>query len=127
MGIDRLGSKGPPAPPPNEVRGPSRAGETGRPFEVSKTAQPTGPQATSQAGQVDAARPPLERLRAGDITLNQYLDMKVHESTAHLGSLPPQQLEAIRRTLRDRMATDPALVDLVRSATGAAPEPPSDD
>jgi hypothetical protein len=29
--------------------------------------------------------------------------------------------------LRDQLASDPALVDLVKSATGKAPKPPEDD
>jgi hypothetical protein len=122
MGIDSIGKKGPPVPPAGgEVGGPARSRETGRPFEVGK------PAATAPAGGVEASRTALERLRAGEIDVNGYVDMKVHEATAHLGALPPDRLAEVRAALRERMAADPALVDLVRKATGAVPQPPPDE
>jgi hypothetical protein len=69
----------------------------------------------------------LERLRSGEIDLDGYLDLKVQEATGHLGALSTAQLESIRGTLRERLAADPALVDLVRTAAGQAPKPPHDD
>jgi hypothetical protein len=66
-------------------------------------------------------------LRTGGVGLDRYLDLKVDEATAHLGPLPPSQLEMIRSALRERIASDPTLVDLVRAATGAVPAPPHDD
>ena len=133
MGIDRIGKPGPPASPPpkgppNEVRGPSRPSEPERAFEVSRSAQ-----ATRAASPVAEVQPPpgalaaLDRLRAGEIDANGYVDQKVTEATAHLGSLGPAELEAIRGALRDRIRTDPTLVDLVQAATGRPPEPPRDD
>jgi hypothetical protein len=122
MGIDSIGKKGPPTPPPAAgVGGPSRTAETGRPFEVP------GGAPTAEARPVEAASTALERLRAGEIDVNGYVDAKVREATAHLGALPPAELERVREALRDRMATDPALVDLVRTATGAVPAPPPDE
>ena len=59
--------------------------------------------------------------------MNGYVDLKVHEATAHLKALPPAELEQLRAALRDRLASDPGLVDLVRAATGAVPKPPTDD
>lgn len=70
---------------------------------------------------------PLERLRAGEVDVQGYLDLKVHEATAHLSTLPPIELEALRAALRDRLATDPALVDLVRTATDHVPQPSNED
>jgi hypothetical protein len=75
---------------------------------------------------VEAAHVALERFRSGQVDVQGYLDLKVDEATAHLSSLPRVELDAIRTALRDRLATDPALVDLVRAATGKVPEP-SDD
>lgn len=122
MGIDSIGKKGPPVPPAGgEVGGPARSTGTGRPFEVSK------PAPTAAAGAVEASRTALERLRAGEIDVNGYVDMKVQEATAHLGALPPARLAEVQAALRERMAADPALVDLVRKATGAVPQPPADD
>jgi hypothetical protein len=121
MGIDRIGKGAPPPPPPKEVTDSPRATETGRAFEVNKPA-PTG-----QAAPVQATHTALDRLRAGEIDLDRYLDLKVDEATTHLRALPPAQLDAVKRTLRERIATDPTLVDLVRTATGAAPPPPQDE
>jgi hypothetical protein len=122
MGIDGIGKKGPPVPPtPGEVGGPARSTGAARPFEVSEGAP------AAEAGAVQAPRTALERLRAGEIDVNGYVDIKVHEATAHLAALTPAQLEDVRAALRERMASDPALVDLVRKATGAIPQPPPDE
>jgi hypothetical protein len=122
MGIDGIGKKGPVGPPSGgEVGGPARSTVAGRPFEVS------------QGSPVEAARPTdvtgtaLARLRAGEIDVNGYVDLKVDEATAHLRALPRAQLERVRAELRERVAADPALVDLVRAATGSVPQPPADD
>ena len=111
MAIDRIGKGGAPAPAP-ELGGSSASRPAGRAFEGASpsVAAPAAPAASSSA---------LERLRSGDIDIDGYLNLKTQEATAHLASLPPVQLEAIRSALRDRLASDPALVDLVRTATGA--------
>ncbi|HEY8041757.1 MAG TPA: hypothetical protein VIF15_18260 [Polyangiaceae bacterium] len=122
MGIDSIGKKGPPAPPPPaETGGPSRSAETGRPFEVPKPA-PAPP-----ANAVVPAPTALERLRAGELDVNGYVEVKVNEATAHLAALPPAEIEGIRAALRERLNSDPTLVDLLRTATGAAPTPPRDE
>jgi hypothetical protein len=121
MGIDRIGKGAPPAPPPREVTGSPRATETGRAFDLNKAA-PTG-----QAAPVESTHAALDKLRAGEIDLARYLDLKVDEATTHLRALPPAQLEAVKRTLRERIASDPTLVDLVRTATGAVPPPPQEE
>ncbi len=123
MGIDGIGKKGPATPPSpaGDVKGPARAPEATRPFEVSKAAP------APQAAAVEAPRTAMERLRAGEIDVHGYVEAKVHEATAHLAALPPSQLEGIRSALRDRMGSDPGLVELVRKATGAVPPPPPDE
>jgi hypothetical protein len=77
---------------------------------------------------------PLDRLRAGEIDVHGYVEAKVQEATAQLGVLPLDQLESIRAALRQRMASDPTLADLLRTVAGGAgaalpvpPSPPSDD
>jgi hypothetical protein len=122
MGIDRIGKNGPPAAAP-EVGG-SAARPAGQAFQVSEAGTPkavgaTGVDPTRSAG-------PLERLRAGEVDLGGYVDLKVHEATAHLSSLPPVELEKIRSALREKLASDPELVDLLRTATGEV-LPPDDD
>jgi hypothetical protein len=131
MGIDRIGKPGPPASPPpqgpsNEVRGPLRPSEPERAFEVSRSASAAG-RAASPVAAAQASPAALDRLRAGEIDANGYVDQKVMEATVHLGNLGPVELEAIRGALRDRVRTDPTLVDLVQAATGQAPQPPRDD
>ncbi|HSQ63484.1 MAG TPA: hypothetical protein VLM85_09740 [Polyangiaceae bacterium] len=124
--VDRIGKGGPPLPPAGPT-GPAGAKETGKTFDVHKPEGVTGAQAT-RAGEVVATTgpTPLEQLKAGRIDLDGYLDLKVQEATAHLHGLSPVQLDGIRSMLRDRMATDPALADLVKQATGQAPHVPED-
>jgi hypothetical protein len=121
MAIDRIGKGGPAggASLPREV-GPTDKAE--RPFEATRP---------SPVQKLDAAAPagplgPLDRLRSGEIDVHKYLDIKVDEATAHLHGLPPAEMDTITKMLRDQLATDPGLADLVKQATGAAP-PPVDD
>jgi hypothetical protein len=66
----------------------------------------------------------LDRVRSGEITLDQYLDLKVEDATQHLsGRVSPEQLSFIQSSLREQLAADPVLVDLVRAATGSTPTP----
>jgi hypothetical protein len=132
--VDRIGKGGPPLPPAGPT-GPAGAKETGKTFDVHKpgpaapTAEgATSAQATRGATEVAATTgpTPLEQLKAGRIDLDGYLDLKVQEATAHLEGLSPVQLDGLRSMLRDRMATDPALADLVKQATGQAPTVPED-
>jgi len=126
MGIDGIGKKGPPgAPPVAGTPGASRAQPTGKPFQVDQSDK-SG--AAGRAAEVKATGPmPLERLRAGEIDVNGYVDAKVHEATAHLGPMSSEKLEQIRAALRERIGSDPLLVDLVKKATGHVPPPPTDD
>jgi len=70
-------------------------------------------------GKVSAA---LSSLQRGELSLDQYLDGRVSEATSHLvGKLSPDQLEFVKQSLREQMATDPVLAELVHRATGAVP------
>ncbi len=119
MSIDRIG-KGSAPPPPTPVSGSEkpRATEAGKTFEVHATP-------TSASGQIASVTPtavgPLDRLRAGEIDLDGYLDLKVKEATAHLQRLRAAELEGIRSLLRDQLAGDPTLAELVQRATGEMP------
>src|SRR4051812_2003518 len=110
MGIDRIGKGGaaPPAPEPTDPSAVREKGGVSRPFEVERTARANVP--APVAPSVDAASP-LARLRAGEIDVHGYIDVKVDDATKHLVGLSPAELDAIKKTLRDQMATDPALVD----------------
>ena len=113
MGIDGIGK-----PPGAAIGGVSSipAGEAARatePFSVERSSAP----ATSS--RVSAA---LSSLQRGELSLDQYLDGRVTEATQHLaGKLGPEQLEFVKQSLREQMATDPVLIELVQRATGATP------
>ncbi|SRR6266536_4317259 len=115
MSIDRIGKTGG-GLPVEGIGAPSGAEITGRSaadFNVSRVAE------------TEAAAPSsLDRLRAGQISLDEYLDIQVHRATAHLdGRLNADQLSFIRDSLREQLSSDPVLVDLVKSAAGAVPPP----
>jgi hypothetical protein len=119
MPIDRIGKPGtPPAVEPTS----STSSDAPRRFGVDGASgdSPASPAAKASAS---PAVGPLEQLRSGAISLDGYLDLKVGEATSHLVALPPAHLEAVRAALRDRLSTDPTLVDLVRTATGSVPSP----
>ncbi len=126
MGIDRIGKGG--STPPSTERAASGGAEsapgTGKAFEV----RPQGPAGPSGPAAADPAQPAqsaptgaLERLRAGQTDLNGYLDQKVSEATSHLQGMRASEIDEIRSILRDELASDPALVELVQQATGQAP------
>jgi hypothetical protein len=124
MGIDGIG-KGGGLPPTPEAAGAGSAQKTGAvetPFKVDR------PDQAAQASSVDSAQAaaPLERLRAGEIDVNGYMDLKVDEATRSIQGLPPAELDEIKKALREQLASDPGLTDLVRTATGQMPKPPED-
>lgn len=127
MGIDRIG-KGGGAPPTPDGQTTGAATPTGKPekaFEVERTSSTTAAQKTADVEGV-APSSPLARLRAGEIDVNGYVDLKVDDATASLKGVPAAELDEIKKALRDQLRTDPGLVDLVRSATGKMPSPPED-
>lgn len=112
MGIDNIGRKAPPVAP-THAEGASSAGSPTGPFS---TAPETAP---ATASVMPSAGTALERLHSGQLTLDGYLDAKVDEATAHLQGLGPAAVGAIRDALREQLATDPGLGDLLRTAQGA--------
>lgn len=124
MAIDRIG-KGGALPPPTETGAAGGAEKAGAPFKVDRAenAAPADP-----ARHVEAAHPtsPLARLRAGEIDVHGYVDLKVDEATRNLEGLPAAQLGEIKSVLRDQLRSDPGLADLVRTATGKMPSPSED-
>ncbi|HWL84579.1 MAG TPA: hypothetical protein VNO21_02185 [Polyangiaceae bacterium] len=115
MGIDRIGKGGPTAP----TNTTAEVGKSGQSFEAALAEKAGKAERASSVGPVEAtATSPLEKLRAGQIDLNGYLDLKIDHATSHLHGLSPAALDAIKRTLREQLATDPTLTDLVRGAAG---------
>ena len=129
MAIDRIGKGAPPAPPKAEKAGSAKpAGEVGKTFAVQPSAPPVtsavpATSAPAVAPTAEAGSTPLEKLRAGEIDLDRYLDLKVSEATAHLKGLRAHEMEGLRSLLREQLGGDPALVDLVEQATGQRPAP----
>lgn len=126
MGIDGIG-KGPKAPDASgSVDKATKTGAADKPFSLEGVERSRDAAPVEKTGSVDAASP-LARLRAGEIDVERYLDLKVDEATRPLEGLPPQDLSDIKKMLRDQLATDPGLVDLVKTATGKVPNPPQDE
>ena len=113
MGIDGIGK--PPGASIGSVGGVS-GGDAARgaePFTVDRSA-PAAP-----SDRISAA---LSSLQRGELSLDQYLDGRVGEATSHLaGKLSPEQLEFVKQSLREELATDPVLVELVQRTTGSSP------
>lgn len=125
MGIDRIG-KGGATPQATDASGVDKATKTGavdKPFSVERTDR------AKEAAPVDAtqASSPLGQLKAGAIDMDRYLDLKVDEATKSLDGMPASALSEIKKSLRESLASDPMLVDMVRSATGKVPNPPENE
>ena len=134
MAIDRIG-KGGNVPQVPDTGAATGAQKTGATFKVDRGEAVTGADHTTQASQAAktdklegaSATSPLARLRAGEVDVNGYVDLKVDEATKGLHGVPPADLAEIKNVLRDQMRTDPGLADLVRTATGKMPSPPSEE
>lgn len=133
MGIDRIG-KGGGLPPMPQTGGADATGSTGsagvsKTFQVERTSGQGPAERARSVGGVEGAAgtSPLERLRAGEIDVHGYIDLKVDQATAGLQGLSPNELAHIKNTLRDQMASDPGLADLVKTATGQMPKLPEED
>ena len=135
MAIDRIGKGAglPPTPDASAPQGSGGAAPTGATFKVER-AGPAGAAGAADQAQLagaasldaTAAATPLSRLRAGEVDVHGYIDLKVDEATSSLKGLSTAELADIKSVLRDQMKSDPGLADLVKSATGAMPTPPED-
>jgi hypothetical protein len=122
MPIDPIGKRGG-LPQVPGTSGPSGAEPT-KAFEVQKPKEATAAKAAEAVAPAEAS--PLERLRAGKIDVDQYVELKLDQATAHLKGMRPAEVEQVRAMLRDKIVQDPHLVDLVRQATGRVPTPPEE-
>jgi hypothetical protein len=85
----------------------------------------------SGASKADSAAPKLDpsggsdalrKLRNGEITLEDYLDVTSDLAVDHLrGKLSEERLKLVRETVRAELATDPALAEMIAAATGVRP------
>jgi hypothetical protein len=128
MAIDRIGKGGALPPAPEGTGGAAGASPTTTTFKVDRAAPGDRTGASAAAANVDAANAatPLARLRAGEVDVHGYVDLKVDEATSRLSGLSTEELADIKSVLRDQMRSDPGLADLVRTATGKMPSPPED-
>lgn len=130
MAIDRIGKGGgiPQTPETGATQksgGAEKAGGAQAPFTVDRGQQATHTRAAEGVGKTDPSSP-LARLRAGEVDVNGYVDLKVDEATKNLKGLSPTEIGDIKNVLRDQMRSDPGLSDLVREATGKSPSPPEE-
>jgi hypothetical protein len=115
MSIDGIGK--PPGASIGGIGGAAgtEAAHATEPFKLEPSAR------AAAGGQVSAA---LSSLQRGELSLDQYLDGRVSDAVSHLvGKLSPEQLEFVKQSLREQMATDPVLIELVQRTTGSAPAP----
>lgn len=64
----------------------------------------------------------LEQVQRGEVTLDAYLDVRAEHAVSHLeGALTPEQLEFVKRELREQLESDPVLIELVHRTTGQTP------
>jgi hypothetical protein len=75
----------------------------------------------------DAESESLRRFRRGELSLDEYLDEQAEEAMAHVkGRVPADTLASIRFVLREKLRSDPVLIEMVRRTTGLVPWPIDD-
>jgi hypothetical protein len=115
MGIDGVGGPGGRSP----VGGPKpseSASPQGKAF--SDALESSGPEATPSVSKSEG----LEQLERGEISFDQYLDLRAEQAVGHLAQrLDSEQLDFVKHTLREQLRTDPVLIELVKRATGLDP------
>ncbi len=113
MGIDGIGK------PPDVSLGNVGAAQGG---EAARGAEPFAIDRSAPASPADRVSAALSSLQRGELSLDQYLDGRVDEATSHLsGKLSPEQIDFVKQSLREQLATDPVLVELVQRTTGSSP------
>lgn len=116
MGINPIGKSGrpgefiSPTTAAVDAPGPGQSVDSPEEFSLSKVESTEATLKTS----------PLEQLKSGEISVEEYLDIRVNQAVSHLvDRIPSENLAFIRSTLRTQLEQDPALVDLVRRATSS--------
>ena len=113
MGIDGIGK------PPNASIGGIGGGQGG---DATRGAEPFAVDRSAPAAPSERVSAALSSLQRGELSLDQYLDGRVNDATQHLvGKLSAEQLDFVKQSLREQLATDPVLVELVQRTTGSSP------
>jgi hypothetical protein len=116
MGVDGIGSGG--GRPVRDVAASEPPAARGVAGEPSRGAAGAGGAAPVQGSAA------LEQLRRGEIDLDRYLDARVEDAMRPFeGKLASGQVDFMRQALREELATDPVLLELVRQTTGSVPTP----
>jgi hypothetical protein len=85
----------------------------------------TGESLRSKSGATGCGRRDASASSARRDQRDQYLDTRVSDAVQHLeGQLPAEQMDFVKTSLREHLASDPVLMELVRRATGAIPSEP---
>jgi hypothetical protein len=122
MGIDRIGKGAPPAASPSH----DAPVTTDRKEATFSFDRPARTDATTASGRIDPSSQALAKLRAGEVDVDGYVDLRVAEATRGLSGLSASELDDLRSMLRDHVVTDPALAELVQLATGTVPRLPEE-
>jgi hypothetical protein len=65
----------------------------------------------------------IERLKRGELSIDDYLELQVDAAIAPLrDKLPADRIEWMRAMLKEQLREDPVLSELVRQATGREPQ-----
>jgi hypothetical protein len=66
----------------------------------------------------------VRKVKRGEMSLDEYLDERAEQGLAHLkGKFADSTIETVRFVLREKLRTDPGLVEAVKRATGMTPQP----
>ena len=128
MGIDGIGGGKPPIGPSAGANGAAKVGGEG--FSLDRTGG-SSKASTIERNQIEQshevnATADLERLQAGEISLDDYLQTRADKAVAHLESVvSADQLSIIKEQLVHQMKQDPSVAALVQRATGILPTDPS--
>lgn len=122
MGIDGIGGGKPPIGPSGGATGPSKASGEGFSLDRPSAAASAGAASKTEASRAVSATAELERLQAGEISLDDYLQARANQAVAHLEAVvPAEQLQIIKEQLVHQMKQDPTVASLVQRATGVLP------
>jgi hypothetical protein len=88
-------------------------------------AMPSGPfEGNTARPRASSGSDALQQLERGEISLEQYLELRVEKAIARLGDLVnDEERQILRETLRDHALVDPVIQELVRRATGRSVRP----
>jgi hypothetical protein len=118
MGIDRIGKGGKVTPPTDvgSVKGPTAPAGT----PTTSFSEVLG------AKKVEAVEPVAatsleDRLRAGEMTMSEFIDAKVELALEPYKKLPAPELDAVRQAVRAQLRSDPAMLRAIHVATGQEP------